>query len=99
MALPGHRPGGQDDPGLGEVSIKNAHGALRRTTGQAAGRLGEMMKAFAEEIWTTLVPLRPPRTAPRERKARRGERSPTQTVTHKIIMHRMRQPRSLPQAA
>ena len=98
-ALIGHRPGGQDDAGLGEVSIKNAHGALRRTIGQAADRLGDLMKAFAEEVWATLVQARPPRAAPRKRKARRGERSPTQTVTHKIIMHRMRQPRTLPQAA
>jgi hypothetical protein len=98
-ALIGHRPDGGPSAGPGEVSIKNAHGALRRTIGQAADRLGDMMKAFAEEVWATLVPARPPRTAPRKRKARRGQKSPTQTVKHTIIMHRMRPPTALPQAA
>jgi hypothetical protein len=98
-ALISHRPGGHEGAGLGEVSIKNAHGARRRTIGRPVGRLGDMMKAFAQEVWATLVQVRPPRTAPRKRKARRGEKSPTQTVAHTIIMHRMRQPAALSQAA
>jgi hypothetical protein len=99
-ALTEHGPtSGDDDTGLGRISIKAARGAIRRSIGQAFAHTAEAMAAFAEEVLATLTPNRPARTTTRKRKARRGEKLETLRVTYKIIMHPMATRSAAAQAA
>jgi hypothetical protein len=88
-AITEHDHTSDDDIDLGQISIKAARGAIRRTIGQTAAHTAEAMAAFAEEVLTTLTRQRPTRTTTRKRKARRGEKLKTLRVTYKIIMHPM----------
>jgi len=88
-AVTEHAHTSDDDIDLGQISIKAARGAIRRTIGQAAAHTAEAMAAFAEEVLTTLTRQRPTPTTTRKRKARRGEKLKTLRVTYKIIMHPM----------
>lgn len=87
-AITTHTQSGGEPIELGKISIKNARGALRRSIGQTL-QAAEAMAAFAGEILTTLTRPRPPRTADRKRKARKGQRIKTFRVTYKIVPHPM----------